>query len=82
MYIWLSIIIAGKQTVNQVLTLFFFFLSVGPKYLQHSLFILINIYGTTKMERGLVFGETDGILGVYLSTLAGIASIQSDLRGH
>ena len=59
-----------------------FLLSVGPKYLRHSLFILINIHGATQMERGLVFGETDGILGVHLSTLAGIASIQCDLRGH
>lgn len=80
MYIWLSIIRAGKQTVNQVPT--FFLLSVGPKYLRHSLFILINIHGATQMEGGLVFGETDGILGVHLSTLAGIASIQCDLRGH
>lgn len=31
-----------------------------------------------KWKEGLIFKETDGILGVHLSTLAGIASIQCD----
>lgn len=33
-------------------------------------------------KEGLIFRETNGILGVHLFILAVIASIQCDLRGH